>query len=414
MKLRRGILIALAVLATAALLATCGGDDRSTYPDVSEESNATAGSGRTLAVPEEFETIQAAVDASRPGDLILIAPGTYEESVVVDDQHPNIVIRGKDRNKVVLDGDNRLVDGIKVTAPGVAVENLTVHSYMVNGVVWSSEGSYADEGRQLEGWRGSYLTVYNNGLYGVYAFGASHGRFDHIYASGHPDSGIYIGRCKPCNALVTDSTVERNHVGIELTNASGNVVVRGNLARRNRVGIQVNSLVKERGAPQVETTIEGNDVAFNQEKMAPRASDGFGAGIVINGGRENTVRDNDVRGHKAVGILVLDSSDFTAQDNRVESNRLRGNALDIALETRGGSAGNCFLKNRATSALPKNLQEVTVCGESVSIGATRVPTLSPPPQIDYRAVRPPSRQPNMKGAGSAAADPADGTPESEG
>jgi pectin methylesterase-like acyl-CoA thioesterase len=34
-------------------------------------------------VPEDHDTIQAAVDAARPGDLILVGPGVYREEVKV-------------------------------------------------------------------------------------------------------------------------------------------------------------------------------------------------------------------------------------------------------------------------------------------------------------------------------------------
>lgn len=38
---------------------------------------------RTLEVPADFATIQGALDASAPGDTVLVSPGTYAESVVI-------------------------------------------------------------------------------------------------------------------------------------------------------------------------------------------------------------------------------------------------------------------------------------------------------------------------------------------
>ena len=207
-----------------------------------------------LRPPERYSTIQAAVNAARSGDLVLIAPGEYREQVEVPASRPRIVIRDADRNRVVLDGGDRLGDGMSVHADGVAVENLTVRRYLVNGVVWSLEGaSYGSGERDLQGWRGSYVTAYDNGLYGV-------------YASGHPDSGVYAGPCSPCRALVHDSTAERNHVGDEATSASGDVAVAGNIWRRNRVGVQIISLRKVRGAPQAGSRARGTCFVGNRPR----------------------------------------------------------------------------------------------------------------------------------------------------
>ena len=43
-------------------------------------------------------------------------------------------------------------------------------------------------GMARKGFKGSYLTVYNNGDYGVYAFDSTDGIFDNVYA--HQDTQI--------------------------------------------------------------------------------------------------------------------------------------------------------------------------------------------------------------------------------
>src|SRR4051794_35852979 len=64
----------------------------------------------------QFHTIQAAVDAAKPGDWILVGPGDYKTRKVKaakDDAEspagvlvttPHVFIRGMDRNKVLVDG----------------------------------------------------------------------------------------------------------------------------------------------------------------------------------------------------------------------------------------------------------------------------------------------------------------------
>jgi parallel beta-helix repeat protein len=402
----RGRLRAAAVVLAVTGCAACGGGNEQDERD------------RILRVPEKYGTIQAAVDAARAGDLVLIRPGVYNESVTIGDGHERIVIRGLDRDRVVLDGQNRLGDGIAVHTDGVAVENLTVRRYLVNGVVWSPAGESGD--RPIRGWRGSYITAYNNGLYGVYAFGVQHGRFDHVYASGHPDSGVYVGACNPCHALVRDSVAERNHIGYEATNATGDMKVIANLWRRNRVGVQINSLRKERAFPQRGSELRGNRIVDNQERGAPRGSQGFGAGVVVNGGRGNLVADNVVAGHAAVGVYVLDSPDSVATDNTVQGNRLDSNTVDLALQAASGlSKGNCFAANRSArgrpTSVPAGLQAQTrqSCRRPVALSPGRLRPVPAPPQVDYKTVPAPSPRPDMPAAATAPARPAVGSPERE-
>ena len=66
--------------------------------------------GDEIRVPQDAPTIQAAVDAAEPGGLVLIAPGVYEEAVVVTT--PFLTIRGLDRNEVILEGGFTLDNGI--------------------------------------------------------------------------------------------------------------------------------------------------------------------------------------------------------------------------------------------------------------------------------------------------------------
>jgi hypothetical protein len=154
--------------------------------------------GNTITVPVNYATIQEAVDAAEPGDMVFIEPGVYAEAVTV--RTPSLTIRGADRNTTILDGEFERSNGLHVVADAVAVENLTARNYEVNGFYWTG----------VTGYRGSYLTAHNNGDYGIYAFDSVDGLFEFSYGSGNRDSAFYIGQCYPCNAVVTDVVSEAN------------------------------------------------------------------------------------------------------------------------------------------------------------------------------------------------------------
>jgi hypothetical protein len=98
--------------------------DAAAVEEAAEVPPPEPGTGRTLVVPEDAPTIQTAVDAARPGDLVLVAPGVYREALRVTT--PYLTIRGMDRNEVVLDGGFEHPNGIHVLeAGGVTLENLT-------------------------------------------------------------------------------------------------------------------------------------------------------------------------------------------------------------------------------------------------------------------------------------------------
>ena len=259
-----------------------------------------------LAVPEEFDTIQGAVDAASPGDLVLISPGVYHEAVNVTTDE--ITIRGLDRNEVVLDGNFELDNGVRVLgASGVAVENLTAQNYTNNGLFWTA----------VDGYRASYITAYRNGDYGIYAFDSVNGLFEHSYASGSPDAGFYIGQCFECNAVMDDVIAEYNGLGYSGTTSGGNLYIINSRFNNNRAGINTNSATYELCYPQRQTTIVGNLVYDNNQADTPAIDDAILAmnnGILVEGGIGNVIERNLVYGHDKVGIGLIPFAEFEPND----------------------------------------------------------------------------------------------------
>ncbi len=58
-----------------------------------------------INVPEDFETIQGAIDAAEDGDTVLVAPGEYVENVNFEGKAISLIGNPEDPSEVIIDGD---------------------------------------------------------------------------------------------------------------------------------------------------------------------------------------------------------------------------------------------------------------------------------------------------------------------
>ena len=412
--MRKGWLL---LLAGTALLSACAGPPAGTPSPAALGDPATESpsewSGRTRLVPQDYPTIQAAVDAADPGDLVLIDRGTYREEVQVST--PGLTLRGVDRNEVVIDGEFQRANGVSVLfADGVAVENMTAINNTSNGFFWSG----------VRGYRGSYLTAVNNAVYGIYAFDSSDGLFEHSFASGSPDAGFYIGQCDPCQAVITDSISEWNGLGYSGTNASSELYIVDSTFRHNVAGIAPNTLDGELLPPFHDVSVVGNLVHDNGNVDAPALAFEWAAqgnGILLAGGGDSYVARNRVLNHPQSGIAIfpmLDANFYMSYDHRVVDNVVDGSGLaDLTL---GGpsTSGNCFTGNEHNSSLPAALELTQPCeglrfpalfeigSTTAQLGRLFESGLDLQPQVDITTLPHPGPQPVMPDAAGAPVVPA--------
>jgi hypothetical protein len=272
--------------------------------------SGTAGCPKTPAGTPVYKSIAVGVSHAQNGDWVMVWPGYYREAVSVTPRptlSSGLHIRGMQRNGVVLDGTK--ADGSGIHVQGVNntwVENMSAQHYKTgssNGFYWTG----------VDGYWGRYLTAYDNGDYGVYAYdstssGSTPSAFAFVYGSWNADSGIYVGGCGDCHAVVTNSRAYKNALGYSGTNAGGELILMNSEWDHNATGILPNTLTSEPDPPQRGTTIVDNYIHDNNDADVPGAGitgiAPVGVGISLSGGWDNIVRHNVISNQKHVGVMV--------------------------------------------------------------------------------------------------------------
>jgi parallel beta-helix repeat protein len=266
--------------------------------------NTAAGSEAAGARPPQTitvqpgETIQAAVDRARPGDTIEIPYGVYNERIVVD--MSDITLRGVPNEAgefPVLDGEDRLPEGVIASGNNFTVGNLHTRNFTDNGVL-------------VEGATGVHfhdIIAENVGTYGVYPVRSTNVLIERVTVSGVNDAGIYAGQS--ANVIVRDSTAFGNVIGIELENTLGGEVY-NNHVYDNSDGIlivllpQLTSKISS-GAVIRDNLVENN----NHANFAPEGATARivppGTGILLIATDNNEVYNNTITGNKTAGVALF-------------------------------------------------------------------------------------------------------------
>lgn len=317
---------------------------------------------RIVSVPENYESIQAAIDAANNGDTIIVAPGTYREnlnfkgkSITLKSSNPldsevvaSTIIAGNNFGPVIvvnsgetgaviqgftitngtygfnaIDGGIRVV-GASVTisrniitdnvGPGIHLENATNCVIEYNAISANSSGiSIADSSAEIVG-----NIVSNNSGAG---FNISEG--EHVIRGNTITHNIGdIGVAGGINLHYGSHLIENNNISF---NESHGVSTYGGSHRFIGNTISYNESVSYGGGFVIyegQHIIEGNTVLGNVAKGEINASGG-GAFYIIDGVKyiieNNVISENTAKLGNGGGIYVQEGA-FDILDNSVTNN----------------------------------------------------------------------------------------------
>jgi len=239
-------------------------------------------------------TLQAAIDAAAAGATVHVGAGLYREALKID--KPLTIIG--DSGRAIVDAADK--PALTVSASGVRIEGLALHTQSgmsalnLQNAVAEVEACDIWGGKQACVWvAGGTVSLTNSRIHDGEAHGIhladGGGRIAGNEITTNAKAGISIAlRSGPLE--ISANRLSRNKSGIFVTEGDAELVISGNEAFANEVGIEI---AYPRSAPMVREN---------------QAHDNSKFGISVNWGAGGVVEHNQVARNAAIGIK-LDAAD---------------------------------------------------------------------------------------------------------
>lgn len=339
----------------------------------------------TTLVVHPGESIQKAVDAARPGDTVVVNPGTYRESVTI--RTPRVTLRGMGPQTVLRPAAKTAAGKKSDTKEGAAkkvprscaaggngicvfgtdnrdVQGVTVADLAVTGFAQAGVFGMGTDGMTV---RGVYAA--KNGAWGIAQERSVRGVLRGNYARENGAAGLFLantiteeaGALDTRGAVVAGNWLEDNRIGVTARRVR-NLTVADNYATGNCAGVFV---VGDENKPRAGAlTVRGNRLTKNN-KVCPKSERLpvlQGAGVVLTGAEDtlvtrNLITDNAGRSPFAGGVVLFKSMVGAHNTrNRISYNTLKNNSpADLVNTETAKSNGNVFVRNSCRVSKPSGM-----------------------------------------------------------
>jgi parallel beta-helix repeat protein len=293
--------------------------------------------GSVIRVPEDYPTIQEAINSANPGDTILVAPGTYYENIIINkpilligESKETTIIKGLGTDDVAhISSDRVKISGFTIKGSGTKyigpfsggdagieldhVVNCSVFNLIVTGntlgisLVFSKNNLIANNLVISNGAEGIFLVSSNNNLI-----------INNTCNSNGMHGGIWLALSSG-NAIINNTANFNLDIGIKLHTSSNNMVENNVCLNNKHVGIFLRS--------SSNNTLTHNTCNSNDQP-----------GIYLESSCNNMLKNNICKFNTDWGIVLRTSSNHNIVINNTSSNNNYG--IDLK-----SSVGNTLVNN---------------------------------------------------------------------
>jgi len=294
-----------------------------------------------IYVPDDYTTIQSAVDAASPGDTIIVSDGTYTGNINVD---KSLTIRSENGpdSTIVLDETSYMsvfyvtanyvnISGFKVASEGISLHYADYCSITNNHCLNNSNIylSYSNNNSISDNHCSSYK--YGNS---IFLIDSNNNRITNNHCLNNED-GIFL--IDSNTNRITNNNCLNNEAGITLSD-SNNSKLTGNIMLENGISIWGDSISGYTHEIDESNTVNGKSVFYEKDIEGGRVPDGAGQVILVN--CSNVVVENHDLNNAREGILIAFSSFIT-----IKNNNCNGAGISLAHSNNSKLTGNIMLEN---------------------------------------------------------------------
>lgn len=260
--------------------------------------------------PNNYTSIQNAIDDAITGDTIYVYSNTYMENIVIDKA---IMLIGENRTTTIIEGNN-LDSTINITSNSIILQGFTIKNDGSQDGIYTSTSShtfsdniFTHTSRGIHLYYSSENTLVNNSFYdnthsGVYMQVGQNNTISGNELYNNTDEAIYLTGCG--TTIIEQNSIKSNNRGINAFEASGNII-RDNIIEFNSYGIYFGGMI----------TLHSNF---------------------------NTISHNQINNNTNIGIHIQNS-----QFNTIEFNEIKDNGKGIQFRLTGA---NAIRNNNITSS----------------------------------------------------------------